>query len=102
MAKQHSRFKTELIAQVFRHPRRCGRSPSPDQGSSVRSGAASLFYSILNAPVGNMLRWIPDQRSSFAVTRAFHVLFESQTLHETQDYQYLKLVGLVQFKPDRL
>ncbi len=34
--------------------------------------------------------------------RAFHVLFESQTLHETQDYQYLKLVALVQFKPDRL
>ncbi len=27
--------------------------------------------------------------------RAFHVLFESQTLHETQDYQYLKLVGLL-------
>ncbi len=35
-------------------------------------------------------------------SRAFHVLFESQTLHETQDYQYLKLVALVQFKPDRL
>jgi len=43
-----------------------------------------------------------DRASHQSVTRAFHVLFESQTLHKTQDYQYLKLVGLVQFKPDLL
>ncbi len=36
------------------------------------------------------------------VSRAFHVLFESQTLHKTQNYQYLKYVVLVQSKPERL